>query len=145
MKKLKGTSKKINPKPKQVKKKPEAKKQNKGVVYIGHIPYGLNEEGIKAYFEQYGDVLRVKIMRSKKTARSKGYGFIEFADRVVAEIAVESMSGYMLYGTMLDLRLLREEEFNENMLKGAAKKFKYVPWNVIYKQNMNKVRNWIFF
>lgn len=115
------------------------KKEKKGVAYIGHIPYGLNEEGIKTYFEQYGEVLRVKIMRSKKTARSKGYGFIEFAERDVAAIAVESMNGYMLYGTTLQMRLLHEEEFNENMLKGAAKKFKYVPWNVIYKQNMNKV------
>jgi RNA recognition motif-containing protein len=49
-----------------------------GVVYLGHLPHGFYEEQLKGYFSQYGEVLGVKVARSKKTARSKGYGFVQF-------------------------------------------------------------------
>lgn len=49
-----------------------------GVVYIGHLPHGFYEAELKGYFSQYGEVLGVKVARSKKTARSKGYAFVQF-------------------------------------------------------------------
>ena len=49
-----------------------------GVIYIGHLPHGFYEEELKSYFGQYGNVLAVKVGRSKKTARSKGFAFIQF-------------------------------------------------------------------
>jgi nucleolar protein 15 len=66
------------------------------------------EEGLRDFFSQYGDVLRVKLMRSKKTARSKGYCFIEFRDAEVGKIAAESMNGYLMYGRPLGGQIHRE-------------------------------------
>ena len=117
------------------------KKELSGVIYVGHLPYGFVEEGLKNYFEQYGEVLRVKLMRSKRTARSKGFGFVEFVDREVAEIAVKSMNGYMMFGTRLECRLLEKSEEHGNLFIRSNKKFKFVPWHVIYQKNMNRVRN----
>jgi len=37
-----------------------------GIIYLGHLPYGFLEEGMKEYFTQFGDVLGVKLFRSKK-------------------------------------------------------------------------------
>ena len=31
-------------------------KNERGVLYVGHIPYGFNEEEIKDFFSQFGDV-----------------------------------------------------------------------------------------
>lgn len=78
-------------------------------------------------------------MRSKKTARSKGYAFIEFADREVAQIAAQSMNGYMMYGMPLVVRILTKEEEHENLFIRSNKKFKFVPWFLIYKNQMNRV------
>ena len=33
-----------------------------------------------------------------QTARSRGYGFIEFDDKAVAEIAAKTMNGYIIFG-----------------------------------------------
>jgi nucleolar protein 15 len=33
---------------------------------------------MKEYFSQYGEVLGIKLARARKTARSKGYGFVQF-------------------------------------------------------------------
>lgn len=42
-----------------------------GVVYIGHIPHGFYEEAMNGFFKQFGDVVRVRISRSKKSGRCK--------------------------------------------------------------------------
>lgn len=42
-----------------------------GVVYVGHIPHGFYEEAMNGFFKQFGDVIRVRISRSKKSARCK--------------------------------------------------------------------------
>lgn len=45
--------------------------QPSGVVYIGHIPHGFYEEAMNGFFSQFGDVVRVRVSRSKKTTRCK--------------------------------------------------------------------------
>lgn len=45
------------------------------MIYVGHLPKGLFEPQLKAYFEQFGRVLRLRLSRSKKvTAQSWGPG-----------------------------------------------------------------------
>lgn len=120
-------------------KQPEDEQPQTGLIYVGHLPYGFMEDGLKNYFNQYGTVLRVKLMRSKKTARSKGYGFIEFEDTEVAKIAAESMNGYLMYGRPLEVRFVPPQERNKFQLVRSEKKFKFVPWQVIYRNAVNNV------
>lgn len=42
----------------------------KRVVYLGHVPHGFFEEQMKGFFSQFGEVLRVRLSRSKKTGMS---------------------------------------------------------------------------
>lgn len=44
------------------------KEDNKGVVYIGHLPYGFEEAGLRKFFEQFGSITRLKMPRSKKVS-----------------------------------------------------------------------------
>ena len=46
------------------------------VVYVGHLPKGFEEDELKQFFAQFGNVKKVKLARSKKTGRAKGYSFI---------------------------------------------------------------------
>lgn len=45
-----------------------------GVIYIGHIPHGFYEEAMNGFFGQFGDVVRVRLSRSKKSGRCKVCG-----------------------------------------------------------------------
>jgi nucleolar protein 15 len=110
-----------------------------GLIYVGHLPYGFVEDGLKEFFTQYGDVTKVKLMRSKKSARSKGYGFVEFQDPEVAKIAATSMNGYMMYGRPLEVRYVEAGERNKFQLIRSDKKFKFVPWQIIYRKGVNNV------
>ena len=48
----------------------------------------------------------MRVSRSPKTARPRGYGYIEFSEKEVAEIAAESMNGYMMYGKTLECHVV---------------------------------------
>lgn len=62
-------------------------------IYIGNISYSLGEEEIKKIFEVMGTVTSVKIVTDKRTKRSKGYGFVEMADKKEAMEAINALDG----------------------------------------------------
>lgn len=61
---------------------------------------------MRDFFKQFGKITNVRVARSAKNGNSKGYGFVEFAEREVAEIAAETMNNYLM-----DKRLLKGENF----------------------------------
>jgi len=82
-------------------KEAEAGPLHPGVVYVGHIPHGFYEEQMRKYFSQFGTVTRLKLARSRKTGRSRGYAFIEFECDAVAKIVAETMNNYVMYDKLL--------------------------------------------
>ena len=50
--------------------------KKKGIIYIGHLPKGFNETELKSFFTQFGVVSKLRVARSPKTARPKGYAFL---------------------------------------------------------------------
>jgi len=111
------------------------------VIYVGHIPHGFYEDQMKEYFSQYGKVERVKLSRSKKTGRSKGYGFIEFESDSVASIAAQSMNGYLMFGQALDVHVVEPGKVHPELFKGTSRVFRTVPWRVIDRRRRNRVRS----
>ena len=41
-------------------------REERGVIYVGHIPHGFYEDEMKKYFSQFGTVTRLKLSRSRK-------------------------------------------------------------------------------
>jgi hypothetical protein len=78
------------------------------------------------YFSQFGRVTKLRLSRSKKSGKSKHYGFLEFASAEVAQIAAEAMDGYMLFTQKLTARVMAKEEVHADLFKGANRVFKKV-------------------
>ncbi|KAF9109158.1 MKI67 FHA domain-interacting nucleolar phosphoprotein [Mortierella sp. AM989] len=112
-------------------------KNTTGVVYLGRIPHGFYEEQMKAYFTQFGKVLRLRLSRNKKTGKSKHYAFIEFASQEVADIVADTMNNYLLFGHLLKCKALQPSQIHPAMFQGANKRFKPIPWLKISKEKHN--------
>jgi nucleolar protein 15 len=44
----------------------ESMDRTTGVIYLGHLPWGFDDVGIKKYFEQFGKITRILVPRSKR-------------------------------------------------------------------------------
>jgi U1 small nuclear ribonucleoprotein 70kDa len=57
-------------------------------IFVSRLSYQTDEERLTRFFDYYGQVKHVHIVRDTKTGKSRGYGFLEFADERAAEEAV---------------------------------------------------------
>ncbi|CAN8298031.1 unnamed protein product [Cochlearia groenlandica] len=110
------------------------------VLYIGRIPHGFYETEIEAFFTQFGTVKRVRVARNKKTGKSKHFGFIQFEDPEVAEIAAGAMNDYLLLEHMLQVHVIAPEHVKPNLWKGFKSHYKPVDWVQIERKQHNKER-----
>ncbi|KAI8977523.1 hypothetical protein BDF20DRAFT_875344 [Mycotypha africana] len=114
------------------------KEQEKGVIYLGRIPHGFYEKEMKGYFSQFGDITRLRLSRNKKSGRSKHYGFIEFASADVAKIVVETMDNYLLFGHLLQCKLVPSEKVHAELFKGSGKALKRKNYALLNRKIHNK-------
>jgi RNA recognition motif-containing protein len=62
-------------------------------IYIGNLPYSTDEQGLKEWFSQYGEVTRTSVITDRATGRSRGFGFVEMANDDEALAAIEATDG----------------------------------------------------
>lgn len=82
---------------------------------------------MKAYFTQFGEVTRLRLARNKKTGASKHYAFVEFESQEVAGIVARTMDNYLMFGHIMKIRLMSQEQVHKDLWKGAGKRFKVIP------------------
>ncbi|XP_075147811.1 uncharacterized protein LOC142221854 [Haematobia irritans] len=104
--------------------KKSVKKQERGVVFIKHLPHGFFEQQLKNYFEQFGAVTRLRLARSKRTGNSKGYAFVEFEYPEVAQVAAETMDNYLMFKKLVKASYIPPEKQQYNYFKSSVRTVK---------------------
>lgn len=79
-------------------------------LFIGNVSYNTNEDGLRAFFEEFGPIVSVKIVTDRETGRSRGFGFIEYESRDAAEQAITARHGATLDGKQLAVNEARPKE-----------------------------------
>ncbi|KOX77427.1 MKI67 FHA domain-interacting nucleolar phosphoprotein-like [Melipona quadrifasciata] len=116
------------------------KKYPRGIIYLGHIPHGFYEEEMTDYFKQFGKITRVRIVRSKHTGKSRGYGYVEFMHPEVAKVAAETMNNYLMCGRLLKATYIPPEKQHNGFFTGESWSEEIYP-KIINRNKVNKVRN----
>ena len=116
---------------------PEAIKESDAsrVVYLGHIPRGFEEAELSAFLGQFGKVTKLRLSRSKKTANTRGYAFVEFVSQEVAAIVAETMSGYLIDSKRMVCHVLPKDKVHDDMFSGRP--FKKVDWAARHRAKVN--------
>ncbi|XP_048001753.1 nucleolin 2 isoform X1 [Leguminivora glycinivorella] len=57
-------------------------------VFVGNIPFALEDEGLREKFEKCGEIESVRIVRDKKTNAGKGFGYVNFTSKDGVELAL---------------------------------------------------------
>lgn len=76
-------------------------------IYVGNLSFDTAEDELKDLFASYGAVDSVKIISDQFTGRSRGFGFIEMADREEGMKAIEELNSRELGGRTLKVNEAR--------------------------------------
>ncbi|GAA0163511.1 hypothetical protein LIER_19356 [Lithospermum erythrorhizon] len=60
-------------------------------VFIGGLPRDVSEDDLTDLCEKFGDIFEIKIMKNKDTGESKGFAFVAFKTKDVAQKAIEEL------------------------------------------------------
>jgi len=67
-------------------------------LFVGGLAWATKDDGLKAHFEQCGEVTDAKVIMERDSGRSRGFGFVSFADDESAQQAVNTLNGSELDG-----------------------------------------------
>lgn len=67
-------------------------------LFVGNIDWGTSEEDLQTLFAQCGAIEEAIIVKDKMSGRSKGFGFVTFAEEASAEDAIAKLNGYETNG-----------------------------------------------
>ncbi|MGG7034079.1 MAG: RNA recognition motif domain-containing protein [Flavobacterium sp.] len=67
-------------------------------IFVGSLPFSIEEADLRESFEAYGAVDSVKIITDKFTGRSKGFGFVEMTNDDEAQKAIDELNGATVQG-----------------------------------------------
>jgi len=71
-------------------------------LYVGNLPFRAMEEDIHAFFSEAGFPLsQASVVRDRMSGESRGFGFVEIADRDAAEQAINVCNGREMSGRAL--------------------------------------------
>jgi RNA recognition motif-containing protein len=76
-------------------------------IYVGNLPYSLNEEDLKAAFSQFGEVSSASIIMDSMSGQSKGFGFVEMPENSEADEAIKALNESALNGRNIKVNQAR--------------------------------------
>jgi cold-inducible RNA-binding protein len=84
--------------------------------FVGGLSWGTTDDGLRQAFASYGEITEAKVITDRDTGRSRGFGFVTFAQDDDAKTAISKMDG-----TSLDGKTLKVNEAQEKSPRGGGR------------------------
>jgi len=79
-------------------------------LYVGNLPYTIDDDSLRHNFAEYGNVQSAKVMMDRDSGRSKGFGFVEMTTAQEAEAAIAGLNGMSVGGRSIVVNISRPKE-----------------------------------
>ena len=79
-------------------------------IYVGNLPYTVDNDALKEIFTAYGTVDNAHIIIDRNRDRSKGFGFVEMSNDGDAQKAIDALNDTDMDGRNLRVNEARPRE-----------------------------------
>jgi RNA recognition motif-containing protein len=79
-------------------------------IYVSNLSFNVQDEDLKSYFADYGEVTSAKVINDKETGRSRGFGFVEMSDDAAAQKAIAELDGATVDGRAIKVSVAKPRE-----------------------------------
>lgn len=83
-------------------------------IYVSNLSFNVQDEDLKSYFADYGEVTSAKVITDKFTNRSRGFGFVEMSDDEAAQKAITELDGATVDGRAIKVNVAKPREERSN-------------------------------
>src|SRR3954468_14798412 len=67
-------------------------------IYVSNLSFNVQDEDLKEFFTEYGEVSSAKVITDKFTGKSRGFGFVEMPDDAAAQKAIAELDNGTVEG-----------------------------------------------
>jgi len=89
-------------------------------VFVGRLSWNVDNDWLQTEFAPCGEVVSARVMMDRQSGKSKGFGYVDFADEASAAKAVADMNGKEIDGRAVNVDLAAQRAPNPG---GRAKAF----------------------
>ena len=79
-------------------------------IYVSNLSFNVQDEDLKEFFAEYGEVTSAKVITDKFTGRSRGFGFVEMSDDAAAQKAIQELDGATVEGRAIKVSEAKPRE-----------------------------------
>lgn len=79
-------------------------------IYVSNLSFNVQDEDLREFFAEYGEVSSAKVIMDKFTNRSRGFAFVEMPDDAAAEKAIKELDGATVDGRTIKVTVARPKE-----------------------------------
>ncbi len=79
-------------------------------IYVGNLPYRVDEESLRQLFTPYGAVESSKVIKDRQTGKSKGFGFVEVGTQAEADAAIKALNETAMDGRNIKVSVAKPRE-----------------------------------
>lgn len=79
-------------------------------IYVSNLSFNVEDDDLRGFFEEYGEVISAKVIKDKFTNRSRGFGFVEMAVDAEAQKAIEELNGGVVEGRAINVTVAKPRE-----------------------------------
>ncbi len=85
-------------------------------LFVGGLSWNTTDDGLRAAFERFGEIVEAKVITDRESGRSRGFGFVTFSADDAASAAINEMNG-----SQLDGRSIKVNEAEDKGFRGGGK------------------------
>ena len=79
-------------------------------IYVSNLSFNVQDEDLKEFFTEYGEVTSAKVITDKFTGKSRGFGFVEMPNDEAAKKAITELDGGRVEGREIKVAEARPRE-----------------------------------
>lgn len=103
--------------------KREVQKKFMGVnLYVKNLSDKIDDEALQNLFGQFGAITSAKVMKDQATGKSRGFGFVCFAAKDMATVAMSELNSKLIDGKPLYVGLAQRKEERRAVLGDMARR-----------------------
>ncbi len=79
-------------------------------LFVGSLPWSIDDQGLEELFATHGEIVSARVVTDRESGRSRGFGFVEFANAEDAQKAVEALDQSEVDGRTINVSVARPKE-----------------------------------